>query len=500
MQIVNQLRYREPTAPFIDKGRFAIIDIGSTSIRLVVYDDVRAYPYVVINQRVWATLAENKTDKAFTLKPEKIKRATQALAWFKWVAAEAGCQYLLATATSAVRDAQNREEFLVAARQALGGEVHVLSGQEEAQLASLGAAASIPSAQGLVVDMGGGSLEVSDTKLKHFTSLPLGVLALRNMSAEVPQKAVEILTEAFCQIPWVSAVEGQDLIMIGSGMRSIARLHMAATDYPLDIPHDYHLEREEGIAFCQKLIDGEILPELEDLTKNYKDVLPYRAAALSALLKASKAKQVRFATFGLREGVLFSQLVACPVLDDPLRAFASEMSKRQGRGLAYSKSLAAWCITALPKFSTRFIEAAALFAETSWREQPLYRAKSHFNRVLGGAYVGATHKLRLKLALTSFYSHGVEAPMPLEIALPVTRLLSPQEHQECKILGGLFQLAHLLDPGARGNLKNFNAHFSAENQIKLEGPEAVLGLGSEELNLRLEELSKAYDAYKKEGV
>ena len=480
MKTINQLRFRHTNAPFIDEGRLAVIDIGSSSIRLVVYDDVRRYPYMVLNQKVWAALAENKSDERFYLKEDKIKRAVSALAWFKWLAQEAGCSHLVAVATSAVREAENRDDFLTAASEVLGGEVQVLSGEEEAQLSSLGAVASIPSARGMVIDLGGGSLELSETQLKHFSSFPLGVLSLKNISGGDPLKAAEILKKTLDDEPWVRTVEGGDLVAIGSGMRSVARLHMAATHYPLDITHDYTLEKEEGIKFCEKLMSGEISPELSDLTEKYKEVLPYRAAALCALLKLPSIRRVRFATFGLREGVLFSQLVACPVLDDPLKAFATEQAKRQGRGLPYSKALAEWCRALMPATSPRFIDVAALFAETGWREQPIYRAQSHFGRVLGGAYVGAPHKLRFKLALAAYYAHGLKK-LPEEISRQRQRLLTNEDALECQTLGALFQLAQVLDPGAKGTLDAFT--FKGENagKYRLEGPEAVMGLASEEV-------------------
>ena len=481
MEIINQLRFRHPSAPFTDKGRLAVIDIGSSSIRLVVYDDVRRYPYMVLNQKVWAALAENKSDERFYLKEDKIKRAASALAWFKWLAEEAGCVQLVAVATSAVREAENRDDFLAAAREVLGGEVQVLSGEEEAQLSSLGAAASIPSARGMVIDLGGGSLELSETELKHFSTFPLGVLSLKNISGGNPAKAAEILKKAIDDEAWVRSIKGGDLVAIGSGMRSIARLHMAETKYPLDITHDYTLEKEEGIAFCDKLMSGEVSPELSDLTQKYKEVLPYRAAALCALLKLPSVQRVRFATFGLREGVLFSQLVACPVLDDPLKAFATEQAKRQGRGLPYSKSLAKWCRELMPATSPRFIDVAAMFAETGWREHPLYRARSHFNRVLGGAYVGAPHKLRFKLALAAYYAHGLKE-LPDEISQQRQRLLINEDVLECQTIGALFQLAQVLDPGAKGTLDAFNLVGENAGKYRLEGPDAVMGLASEEVD------------------
>lgn len=502
MKVLNELRFRNPKAPFVDEGRLAVIDIGSSSIRLVVFDDVRRYPYMVLNQKVWAALAEDKSDERFYLKPEKIEQASKTLAWFKWLAEEANCRHMVVVATSAVRDAENRDDFLAVVKKVLGGDVQVLTGEEEAQLSSLGAVASIPSARGMVIDLGGGSLELSETSLKNFSSFPLGVLTLKNLSGDDPHKAARILEDALAEVPWLGQVEGGDLVAIGSGMRSIARLHMAATDYPLDIIHDYTLSRDEGLAFCEKVMAGDVEANLNDLSAKFRAVLPYRAAALCALLKTGAVERVRFATFGLREGVLFSQLVTCPVLDDPLKAFATEQAKRQGRGLPYSKALAKWCKPLMPATSERFVEVASLFAETGWRAQPLYRAQSHFNRVLGGAYVGAPHRVRLKLALAAYYGHGLVA-LSAEMARQKERLLSETDHLECRALGALFQLAQVLDPGAKGNLDQFQLVRKNNGKYTLNGPDAVMGLAPEELDRLVKQASDilaVYHAKMNEGI
>ena len=494
MKVLNELRFRQPDAPFINKGRLAVVDIGSSSLRLVVFDDVHRYPYMVLNQKIWTSLAADKSDGHFYLKEEKIHQTANALAWFKWLATETDCNHMIAVATSAVREAQNQADFLQAAKQKLGGDVQVLSGQEEAQLSSLGAVVSIPSARGLVMDLGGGSLELSETTLKNFSSLPLGVLVLRNLSGGDAFKAANILENELAAVPWLRDVEGGDAVAIGSGMRSIARLHMAQTDYPIDIIDDYTIEKTEAMAFCENLMAGKVTVKLDDLSPNFKQVLPFRAAALYALLKTNVIARIRFATFGLREGVLFSQLAACPVMDDPLKAFATEQAKRQGRGVAYSKALAKWCKALMPETSPRFIEVAALFSETGWRAHPLYRAQSHFNRVLGGAYVGACHRFRLKLAFAAYYGHGLDGMMP-DMGKQKAWLLSEQDHVECRTLGALFQLAQVLDPGAKGSLDQFQLVRKNTGGYTLNGPEAVMGLASEELDRLVKQASDMLAVY-----
>ncbi len=493
MQIVKDLCFLDNTASSMTKGRLAVVDIGSISMRLVVYDDVSGYPYMILNQKIWAALAENKGKGTFNLEQDKIERVLSALKWFLWTAKEAGCAQMIIIATSAVREAANGQDFVKLAEQDVFGKIHILSGESEAYLSAIGSMASIPDAKGAIIDLGGGSLELSDTKLKNLTSLPLGALTLKNLSGGDPNAAIEILKKEFKKIKWLSKLTGDQLVAIGSGMRSIARLHMEATNYPLEITHDYTFDAKEGADFCRKLIDGKLSINLDDMPKDYKDVLPYRAAALCAMLELPAIKQVRFATFGLREGILFSQMSSCPVLDDPLKAFAIEKAQRHGKGLKYAISLSDWCKDVLPNISERFIEVAAMFSETGWREQPLYRALSQFNHILGGAYVGAGHNLRVKLALTAFFCH--EKNLTKDLALQVKPLISNSDMAECQALGSLFRLAQVLDPGAQGVLDRFSLVYDKSSQYILKAPTDFMAMESEEVTKLLKNVNNYINTY-----
>lgn len=493
MLILDKLAYADPDAPRISHGRMAVIDVGSSSVRLVVYDDVQGYPFMILNQKIWAAFAENKGEGVFNLEQEKIDRVLAALEWFIWTAQETQCSHMVVFATSAVREAQNGEAFVHLAERKIGGRIHVLTGEAEAHLATTGAMSSIPDAKGVVMDLGGGSLELSDTTQQHFSSLPLGVLSLKNLSGGSPIKACEMLSEEMNKIDWLKNLEGNSIVAIGSGMRSIARLHMAAYNYPLEITHDYQFSKDTGLEFCQRLIRREDMgARVTHIAKAYKEVLPYRAAALAALLRLDALDNVRFATFGIREGVLFSQMAACPVSRDPLKAYALELAHRQGRGMDYGRKLAKWCKPHLPMVEARFLEVSALFAETGWREQALYRAISQFNHVLGGAYVGANHHMRMKLATTAYFCH--EEKLAKNIAEQVSSFLSAAEIQECQAVGSLFGLAQILDPGALGTLDQFTLVRNNKEALTLQGPAAFMAMKSEEVAKKLNFVEETLNA------
>lgn len=467
-------------------GRLAVIDIGSSMVRLVVYDNGN-YPHLFLNHKVWCLLGKHKGKGTFVLEEERMARAESAIEWFLWVCEQSNVSSVLAVASSAVREAQNGMEFVERVKKRHNLHVEIIDGETEARLSAKGALASIPDAEGVVVDLGGGSLDLCESNDGDYVSLPLGVLSLQNLSGNDPFKAEEIMREALSKVDWMKKDGHKDLVAVGSGMRSIANLHMAEMAYPMRILHDYRMDRDEAIEFCTRFMKGEISRKLTGMTREWREVLPYRAAALVALLKETKAQRVRFATFGLREGVLFSQLEHDVMGDDPLITFAEDMAIREGRGVAYAQNLAAWVRGILPNVDNRILKAAALFAEVGWREQVAYRARGTFELVYGGSFVAVGHKDRARLALMAFFRHSDK--LHPGMAPRFKGMLSEMELQETKKVGALFNLASLLDPGARGVLSDFHLELK-DGEYVLEGPEPFMNMASEAVVKRLKIVNK----------
>lgn len=466
------------------KGRFAVIDIGSSTMRLVVYDE-GLYPHLFLNHKVRIRFAMEKGKGDFYLDDERMDRAINALKWFLWVCEQSSVKTVVATATSAVREAKNGGEFVENIRQQTGLHVEVISGEVEARLSAEGGVTSLPDASGLVMDLGGGSLDICETDTKgDFASLPLGVLSLQKLSGHDPYKAVEILKDALKKVDWFANKNMRDLVALGSGMRSIASLHMTECDYPMHILHDYSIEKNEAIAYCDKFLKGEINPKVLHLAKGYEDVMPYRAAALSALLQSGQFERVRFASFGIREGVFFSQIEQGGVGDDPLLSYARDISERDGRGIAYARQVAKWAHKILPKVPYRLLKAAALFSDIAWREQYIYRASTTFEIVYGSPFVACSHSDRAKLALMAYFAHDDD--LKAEYQKRVNGLVTSEEFAQAKRVGALFHLASFLDPGARGILHNFNLQQKADGSFEILGPEPFMKMQSESVAKRLE--------------
>ncbi|MFT7433394.1 MAG: exopolyphosphatase/guanosine-5'-triphosphate,3'-diphosphate pyrophosphatase [Alphaproteobacteria bacterium] len=471
------------------EGRFAVIDIGSSTIRLVVYD-TGIYPHLFLNHKVRTMLAKGKGSGVFNLEAAPMERTLSAIEWFLWVCKQSAVTTVVATATSAVREAENGDEFVKMVQEKTGLHIEVIGGEVEARLSALGGVTSLPNASGVVMDLGGGSLDICTTERQgDFASLPLGGLSLQKLSDNDPFKAVEILKKALSDVNWMANKNNfRDLVALGSGMRSIASLHMIETGYPMHILHDYSISKDAAIAYCAQFLRGEISEKVSHLAKGYEDIIPYRAAALTAMLEVGDFDRVRFASFGIREGIFFSQIENEGVGEDPLLSFAKDLAIRDGRGAEYAFCLAHWAHEILPTMPPRLLQVAALFADVAWREQYAYRASSAFEIVYGGSFVSCSHKDRAKLALIAYFTHADE----LEDChfSRIKGLVSDTDMAKAKIVGALFHLAAFLDPGAKGMLSDFTLQKQSGGCFSLEGPAPFMRMESESVAKRLEILNK----------
>lgn len=455
-------------------GRLGLIDMGSNAMRLVIYADVKDYPYIYHYERIRTKLAEGKGEGEFNLSEAKQQETLEALKWFMWVAQEANVRALVGIATSAVREAANGDAFIQRIQDELGLTIDVISGQTEAELAAIGACASLSNPQGVVLDLGGGSLELYDADDKNFISLPLGVLSqeARCKDADKPGETAYDLVKKTLeeQAPWLKGKK--QIIANGGGMRALAAMHMMLNDYPLDILQDYRIPPQKSSDFFTRIIQDDI-PDVKDLSAyddSFESVLKYRAATLKALTDVMGAEQIRFTTYGIREGVLFSQMGDDAQRVNPFISYAKEIAKRDGRGLDYADSLYAFARNFLPDYSKTFMKATTAFVEATWREHELNRAPLIFDKVIGGSYVGACHRMRAKIAASCFFRH--QDSMPESKAYITSRILSEADIEDAKIMGMFCRLSAYLDPGAKGILHHFKLE-QVEGKLMITAPQGI---------------------------
>lgn len=475
-------------------GKFAVIDLGSNSLRLVIFDDVENYPHQFISERYRAKLAEGKSSVDFELSEDKIDNLLKTLKWFDWICKEQGVQTAVVVATSAIREAKNGKDIAKRAKKELGVEINIIDGQTEAKLSAIGALNSIKNANGLVLDLGGGSLEIYCTNTQKQVSLPLGILSLKAITNNDPNAAVELLKEELSKIDWIKNATGLDIIANGGGMRSIAVLNMKKTGYTIHVPQGYEIEKPRATGFIDELFDVErITPYFSGYDQKFKTAIPYRAALLKSLFEINdNFNKIKFSNFGLREGVLFSQMDSVDY--NLAEKYAKNMSIEKGFGLEYALSSYSFVTEAFSDLEHDLLYLTALLKDISWRVHKQYRADALFDEILHLDFVGVDHKLRAKLALACYFTQ--EREMSARHISIVKKILSKKDILNCRLIGQSYKLTELINPARNGDFSESKLYFK-NGILKLKTAPAIaeiINLGVEkrlnELNIIIEELKE----------
>jgi exopolyphosphatase/guanosine-5'-triphosphate,3'-diphosphate pyrophosphatase len=437
-----------PNAP-----RAGVVDLGSNSVRLVVFEGRGRNPLPIFNEKAVLGLGRGLQTTG-RLNPEAILPALTVLARYHALAVAMAAEPIEILATAAVRDAENGPDFIAALRRRLPEvRIRILAGEEEASLSADGVLLGFPGADGVLGDIGGGSLELVHLlrgRAAEMASLRLGAIRLAERSGEDMVKARAIADADLAGVPWLKRGKGRDLYLVGGAWRALARVHMAQTGYPLLIVHHYVLRREEARDLAS-LVAGATRRMLERMpgapAKRLGD-LPYAALVLRRLLRATDASRVVFSANGLREGWYARLLPAEARAEDPLMAAAREMCARFARDPRHAPALARWTAPLFPKEAPAeraLREAACQLSDIGSHDHPDYRAEQSFLRILRQPGIGLDHNARAFLALAVALRYETAPDSPL-LATART-LLDPAGTRRAEILGAAFRLAYTLSGG-----------------------------------------------------
>jgi exopolyphosphatase/guanosine-5'-triphosphate,3'-diphosphate pyrophosphatase len=440
--------------------RYAVIDIGSNSIRLVVFDAIRRAPLPLFNEKILCGLGRG-LHVTGRLDTDGVRQALVNLQRFAELVRAMGIQRIDCVATAAVRDAEDGADFVAEVKRTCQLDVRVLSGTEEAELSALGVLAGLPNADGVVGDLGGGSLElvrIDHGEVLDQVTLPLGPLRLNAVSDGRKGRAREIIDEALAELPWLAGLRGKTLYPVGGSWRTLARVNMAQQDYPLRVIHRYRLRRSE-IANVTSLVarqSRESLADLAGVSRRRLDFLPLGALVMSRVLKVLQPEQVEFSAYGLREGLLYSNLSASERAEDPLLSACREIAERMSRFPDYGAELVDWT---QPLFSdetavqARLRHAACLLTDIGWRTHPDYRAEHSFNEVLRNPALQTGHHGRsfLALAVHARYT-GRESS---DLVRRIERLVDGEDVRRARIVGAAARLAETISGGVPGLIDRF---------------------------------------------
>ncbi|HEX4180143.1 MAG TPA: Ppx/GppA phosphatase family protein [Caulobacteraceae bacterium] len=425
----------------------AVIDIGSNSVRLVVYRLEGRAIWTMFNEKVLAGLGRDVA-RTGRLAPEGVAATLTTLKRFRAVLDAFDGAQVFVVATAAVREAADGPAFVAAVKAETGFEVRVLSGVEEARYSAFGVLAGSPHANGVVGDLGGSSLEltrVANGEAHEGLSLPLGPFAFRGAEGFDPIRARGRTTKILEQID--DDFAARTFYAVGGGWRNLALLHMRIADYPLQIVHQYEIAAADALdaaRFIARQSKGS-LERIPGVSKRRLETIPYAAIVLESLIGRLGVERVRMSAYGLREGLLFEAMEPEIRALDPLIEGCGAMGAREGSDPELGSALEAWLTPVFSKLTPlfdgrdlKFVSAACRLADLGARLHPDHRADLVFEQVLRAPISGITHPERAFLAAALFARHTASAPMPDGELL--SRILSDDRLHRARALGAAIRL------------------------------------------------------------
>ncbi|WP_308719924.1 Ppx/GppA family phosphatase [Komagataeibacter xylinus] len=478
--------------------RSAVIDLGSNSVRLVVFDGISRNPAPIFNEKVVLRLGRglNATGR---LNEEAVPLAMEVMARFNAIARGMEASPFEVLATAAVRDATNGPEFVAGLKSRLPGvPIRILSGEEEADYSATGVLCGIPDANGLVADIGGGSLElirIENGRKRDACTLPLGVIRLNDRADGDLARARTLVDEDLARVDWLEAVRGQDLYLVGGAFRALARMQIARTAYPLNIVHLYQLAPDTAREMTDWILTANkrSIERLPGVPRKRLDDAPFAATVLRRLMRHAQPNGLVFCVDGLREGWYMRNVAASVADNDPQDAVAREMCSMLGRSMQLPERLADWTAPLFPDddpVAGRLRAVACWLSDVGAHDHPEYRAEQTYLRILRLQGVGFTHQARAFLSLTLAVRYG--ADLSVAYLQPSRQLLDSAQFARAVALGQALRLAYTVSGGTEALLDGTRLEM-AGGTLSLHfapGRDVVQG---ESVRRRLERLGSAMD-------
>jgi exopolyphosphatase/guanosine-5'-triphosphate,3'-diphosphate pyrophosphatase len=477
----------------------SIVDIGSNSIRLVVYEGIARSPTVLFNEKMLAGLGRGIVSTG-RLDPEAVRRSMDEFRRFRALSEQAGAEQLYVIATAAAREAENGPEFIRQAEEILGTEIRVLTGKEEAYYSALGVISGFHPADGIAGDLGGGSLELIDVRGEDIgggITLPLGGLRLEDMSKGSIQAAAKIVREELSRAKVLEGGKGRTFYCVGGTWRNLARLHMTARGYPLHVMHHYEMDLDGLDGFLKQVARGEIekMKGIERVSKSRRALLAYGAIVLQEIIRTMNPGRIVVSALGVREGFLYSLLSPEEQRADPLISSSEELAILRARSVAHAHELVEWTGRTFAAFGidetddeARYRRAACLLADIGWRAHPEYRGVQSLNIISNASFIGVDHPGRVFIALVNLYRH--EGLIDDAAAPEIIKLAPPRYIERARLIGAMMRVVYLLSASMPGVIPRLRWETNADGSMTLVVPKELEALLGERPSGRLAQLAR----------
>jgi exopolyphosphatase/guanosine-5'-triphosphate,3'-diphosphate pyrophosphatase len=493
MNLAYQPLFRE----FSRSGKIAIIDMGSNTVRMVVYDGIKRVSLPIYNEKQFCGLGRDII-RSGKLDPEAKSLAQKAIKRFMALAQSMDVVSIDVLATAAIRDAEDGQAFVEELEQQFGLNIAVISGKKEAQLAAYGIFSSFYDPRGVALDFGGGSMELVTFNNHHISTnetFPVGVLKLIETGNNDPETIQKLIDKTLMNFPWDHVSEHDHLYAIGGSFRALGKLHMKLHGYPLSILNSYTLSASELEEFAHGLV---MMPQakLEQsglVSETRINAMVPAILLLQHIMKKAVMSKVIFSASGIREGYLYEKLAPHIRTEDPLIASASDMASQLSRLSSYAKELYEWMSPLFQDEDThasRLRFAACILSEIAWRLHPKYRAQGGYDRIINSSMIGLNHKERIKLALCNY--HRYQSKFKQDGLITV--LCDEKDMAWSRLVGTASNLAYNLSGGMEDSLHHSQLSIK-QGKVHLDLEDSHQDIEGETVAKRLEGLGDTFNAY-----
>src|ERR1700750_944183 len=428
----------------------AVIDIGSNSVRLVVYASMPRVLVTIFNEKALCGLGR-EVQSTGLLAPDAVAKALTSLRRFRALCKVQQVGHVHAIATAACRDASNGPDFIAKAERICGVPIEILSGPREAKLSALGVISGVHNPDGIVGDLGGGSLALIDVhgnRVRSGVTLPLGSLAFLDASHKSLKRAERIVRTDLTGVMQLKAGRGRTFYAVGGTWRALARIHIVQSGYPLRVMHGYSIPAADALDFAQRLrrlASANMLANIEIIADARRPLLTYAALVLEYIIRVAKPKTIVFSTFGVREGLLYEMLPPPERARDGFICAAQTLNGLLSRSARHAEELVAWTdrlvrvvhLRETPE-DRRLRHAACLLSDIGWRVHPDHRGEETLNLITNGNFGSISHQGRAFVALAVFYRYAGLSEQN-EPPGTIRDLLSPAVGERARLLGAAFR-------------------------------------------------------------
>lgn len=424
----------------------SVIDLGSNSIRMLIYEEFNKSQIPIFNEKAVCSLGNNLEING-KLDPLGVQYSLKVLERFKNILDNSKVTNVHLFATAAVRDAKDGSEFKATVEKIFNCEVEVLTGEQEAERSALGVMLGFEKVNGIVADLGGGSLELARVKnnvIEKKASLPIGVLRLHNQpKKKKTKKIIEIISDQLNSISWLKKTKVKHLYIVGGVWRALMKADIFYKQYPLNILHQYEITGDEALTLCNMFDDKKktTLHKLDQITKSRTNYIPIASNILKQLLFLTGPEKIQCSIAGVREGTLMQKANYNLIDEDRLNNFIEYSAFKNGDyGENYLKfyNFIKDIFSDNENFPIRLLKPVCSLSNMDWGLGAFQKAELVFSQILNTPALALSHSDRIKIALAGFWRHCSVKYYP---DLNFVKLLSNNEILIAKQVGAALRLA-----------------------------------------------------------